>query len=145
MKRLLFSIYKEADMRSDMPKVIVERPRVIHFGGGKNRPLRELEDYPRHEGMRRRHQHYGSKILTDHIKPLRRYLDKQVGRPWCKVYSEICAIMRFGNALHDHLRKHARDYVAVDGPYPAHDRNSQFQPFYVDPRTGILRRRKNPK
>jgi hypothetical protein len=128
-------------MRSDMPKVIVERPRVLHFGGGKSRPPRDLEDYPHHEGMRRPHQHFGGKLLTDHTKPLRRYLDKQVGRPWSKVYSEICADLRSGNALHDHLRNHAREYVAVDGSCAVHDRQSQFQPFYVDPRTGILSRR----
>jgi hypothetical protein len=132
-------------MRDDMGKVIVERPRVIHFGGGKSRPPRALEDYPRQEGMRRRHQHYGGKFQTDHTNPLRRYLEKQVGRPWRKVHSEICANLRSGNALHDHLLKHVRGFVAVDGPNAAHDWHSRFRPLYVDPRTGILRRRKRQK
>ena len=32
----------------------------------------------------------GTKNLNEHLGPLRRYLDSQVGRPWDKVFSEIC-------------------------------------------------------
>jgi hypothetical protein len=129
-------------MRSDMPKVIVERPRVIHFGGKRGRPPRDLEDLPSFEGMRRPHDHYGSKVLRDHLAPLLRYLEKQVGRPWNKIYSDVCQNLRAGNVVQDHVREHVRGLVAIDGPAAIHDWQGKFQPFYVDPRTGMLSRKK---
>ena len=76
-------------MREDMARVIVERPRK---GGHRSRGSRrqEYEDLPAHEGMRRPWAVRGDeKELNENLAPLRRYLARQVGRPWSKVYSEI--------------------------------------------------------
>lgn len=39
--------------------------------------------------MRQAKEAGGSKVLNENLTPLRRYLERQVGRPWNKVYSEI--------------------------------------------------------
>ena len=74
-------------MRPDMYKVIVERPRR----GKRTRPLairfrNDLES-PAHLSMRAVYDH---RELNENLNPLRRYLRAQVGRPWSKVFSEIC-------------------------------------------------------
>ena len=52
-------------------------------------------------------------MLNEHLGPLRRYLDSQVGRPWDKVFSEICAHIDRSSAVQDHVRDHVEDYVTV--------------------------------
>jgi hypothetical protein len=129
-------------MRSDMFKVLVERPRYGGHGARKGRGPRDVEDYPSKQGMRRPYQNQsGGKSLNEHLGPLRRYLRKQVGRPWNKVYSEICAGLRAGHPVHDHVRAHVFDYVAVDHPRARNNdpNRSAHKDFYVDPRTDLLR------
>ena len=81
-------------MRSDMSKVIVARPRLgsrnkARAKGRRRELQREGLDGHRLEGIKRLRG--GTKILNEHLGPLRRYLESQVGRPWDKVFSEICA------------------------------------------------------
>lgn len=125
-------------MRRDMFKVIVERPRVGAAHHRKGRPPRELEDHPRAQGMRRPHQRQGGKSLNEHLAPLRRFLHKQVGRSWDKVYSEICAGLRAGHPIHDHVRQHVFDYVAIESPRLRNRAVLRRKLFYVDARTGLL-------
>lgn len=125
-------------MRSDMFKVIVERPRYGGHGARKGRTPRDLEDYPSQQGIRRPYQKDG-KNLNEHLAPLRRYLRKQVGRPWNKIYSEICAGLRAGHPVHDHVRQHVFDYVDVNHPHAQRPLRIACKDFYVDPRTGLLR------
>jgi hypothetical protein len=96
----------------------------------------------------------GGKHLNEHLGPLRRYIDSQVGRPWDKVYSEICAHIDRSSAVQDHVRDHVDRYVAVhvvliDGIPCSGDGGRQHgQPlrprhgvqWYVCPITGLLRR-----
>lgn len=122
-------------MRPDMHKVIVERPRFGGHGTRKGRRPGDVEQLPLKQGMRRPYGYRG-KEMTDHLGPLLRYLRKQVGRPWDKVYSEICTNLRSGHPLHDHVRRHVRELVNLDV--------RRLRPLwpgdlYVDPRTGILR------
>lgn len=146
-------------MRSDMAKVIVERPRKKGWAWnkpkGEQRRLRGYGDEgpPAREGIQRRWQGR-TKTLNEHLGPLRRYLDKQVGRPWDKVFSEICAHIDRNSAVQDHVRDHVAGYVAtcvilIDGVpcdgeggwgygEPLHD--FRYRPWYVCPRTGLLRR-----
>jgi hypothetical protein len=125
-------------MREDMARVIVERPRL---GGGRTRKGRAIafDDLPAQEGMRRRYGRFGDrKMLNENLAPLRRYLDRQVGRPWDAVYSEIARHLRPDNAVQQHVRDHLADFVAVT-PHP---RRYRFwhEPFHVDPRDGLLKR-----
>lgn len=138
-------------MREDMDKVIVERSR----GFRGSRMLPDPEASPRQEGMRRRHVLAGNpKALNENLAPLRRYLESQVGRPWDKVWSDICENLRPTSTVQQHVRDHVFDFVA----HPVIDRQGRLyrvgrygylQPLadshvrlYVDPRTGILRRNK---
>ena len=103
-------------MRPDMAKVIVERPRLKRHAWNKpkgyRRRLRRFgEDGPPcREGIKARWQGR-TKDLNEHLGPLRRYLDSQVGRPWDQVFSEICAHIDRSSAVQDHVRDHVEDYV----------------------------------
>jgi hypothetical protein len=143
-----------------MAKVIVERPRLKGWAWKKPKGYqRQLRQYgedgpPRREGIRRRWKH-GTKALNEHLGPLRRYLDKQVGRPWDKVFSEICAHIDRDSAVQDHVRDHVADYVTahvvLKGGVPCsgegdwnHGRPLRPGWWYVCPRTGLLRKVKAP-
>jgi hypothetical protein len=146
-------------MRADMAKVIVERPRFgsrdRHRGKGRKRDAGRLgyDGLPRREGIKR--QSGGTKFFNEHLGPLRRYLLSNVGRPWDKVFSEICAHINRNSAVQDHVRDHVFDYVAVhvieiDGVAcskeprlygtPLHEMFWRRPLLYVCPRTGLLRR-----
>jgi hypothetical protein len=151
-------------MRSDMAKVIVERPRKKGWAWNKpkgyRRTLRRMsaEGQPIREGMKHRWQNH-TKWLNEHLGPLRRYLDSQVGRPWDEVFSEICAHINRNSAVQNHVRDHVKDYVAVhvflvdgvpcsgEGSWhhgtPLH--RMLWRPWYVCPRTGQLRRSALPR
>ena len=129
-------------MRKDMARVIVERPRIKPFNCRKGR-YRDWEDMPSHEGMRRAHALRGDrKELNENLAPLRRYLERQVGRPWSKVYSQIAQNLRVDSTVQQHVRDHLHDFVAVkprrvaSGWRPG--RAIWWQPLYVDPVTGLL-------
>src|SRR5262245_17922109 len=148
-------------MRADMAKVIVERPRKKGCAWTKPKGYqRRLRRYgedgpPGREGIRACWQDH-TKYLNEHLGPLRRYLDKQVGRPWDKVFSEICAHINRNSAVQDHVRDHVEDYVLrevllIDGVpcsgrpgwgygRPIHELG--YHRWFVCPRTGLLRRAK---
>jgi hypothetical protein len=131
-------------MREDMARVIVERPRIKAFNARKGRAI-DLENMPICEGMRRGHALRGDvKTLNENLAPLRRYLARQVGRPWSKVYSEIAVHLRADSTVQQHVRDHLHDYVAITPRRNIHHWRSSlrgglwWQEFYVDPRTDLL-------
>lgn len=135
-------------MRDDMARVIVERPRVAVRGPRKGRE-RPLDALPQKQGLRRfQREHGGHKSLNENLAPLRRYLAKQVGRPWDKVYADVSARLRADNVVQQHVRDHLKDFVAVKprrGIYPGigwprRSAGLWHQPLYVDPNDGILKR-----
>ena len=98
-------------MREDMYKVIVERPRRGKEGDAIAARLRKDFDGPTRLGMR---AGYGRPILNENLAPLRRYLHAQLGRPWNKVFSEICAGIDRRNTVQQHIHQHIRDFIAID-------------------------------
>src|SRR5438270_13646859 len=101
-----------SNMRADMAKVIVERPRHgsrmrKHKGQARRWGRTPLDEYPRHDRMIGKIVH--TKSLNEHLGPLRRYLARQVGRPWDKVFSEICANISLDSAVQVHVRDHVFD------------------------------------
>src|SRR5205085_4796318 len=87
------------------------------------------------------------KSLNENLSPLRRYLEKQVDRPWNKVWSEISENLSAASTVQQHVRDHIGDFVAVrtfisngtiyvpgrfGGPQPLKDGHYRM---YVDPRT----------
>ncbi|MGA3158169.1 MAG: hypothetical protein ABSE43_11410 [Steroidobacteraceae bacterium] len=132
-----------------MPKILVERPRPPSRvpRGHDGRRFRDRSDaafLPMKAGYR------DPKSLNENLRPLARYLDRQVGRPWNHVYRDICAVIDGRNAIQRHILEHLHSYVAiktrtVDGKVV--DLGARFfgfswglQALYVDPRTGLLRR-----
>ena len=134
-------------MRDDMAKVIVERPRRKASGRLRGRLGSDWESQPTKQGMKYRWA--DTKSLNENLAPLRRYLARQVGRPWAKVYSEISANLKATNAVQQHVRDHLKDYVAMKvsfnkaGEPMSVSRWWRSYDFYVDPRDGILKRAKN--
>jgi hypothetical protein len=139
-------------MRSDMSKVIVERPRRYGVSGRNGRPARSYEDMPAKQGMK--WGYHDLKELNENLRPLERYLHRNVGRPWNKVYSEICEHIRIENAVQNHVRGHLKNYVY----FHVMSEGKRVFPIgfswkvelstgdlYLCPRTGILRvyKRKN--
>jgi hypothetical protein len=150
-------------MRSDMSKVIVERPRSYRgrlarkspgYPRARMRRLggRSLSEQPTREGMSRGAR-YGEKRLNENLAPLARFLRAQVGRPWDKVHSEISEHLRLTSAVQRHVLEHLSDIVEVhvverDGRLYAHAwsglqllglRRRRYGWLYVCPRTGLLR------
>jgi len=146
-------------MRYDMPKVIVERPRMKFPGIGsayprghlKNPWRNNLEDSPRIESMGGR---YAEKCLNENLQPLVRFLRSSVGRPWNKVHAEIAARISCSSAVQkhvlDHLHGYVEEHVWLNGKVaysfgswggrlqPLTSRGMQFR-FYVCPKSGLLR------
>lgn len=140
-------------MRPDMFKVIVERPRHgVHKAPRVKLRYDRLPDRAK-AGMRRFAVQQGrrTKYLNENLAPLRRYLWKQRGRPWNKVYGEICATLDASHTVKQHVREHLEDFIVVrvsvgrDGHWLGHDRRSPallencHQALYVDPRDGIVK------
>jgi hypothetical protein len=148
-------------MRSDMAKVIVERPRRgarFKYRKGYKKSLQTTppEEWSKRESI---YAHKGhTKFFNEHLGPLRRYLQKQVGRPWNKVHAEICERLRLDSVIQGHVRDHVEDFVALDvieiDGVPCHGTGWQrgrplgkfgWTFLYVCPRTGILRLIKPPR
>ncbi len=108
-------------MRSDMAKVLVERPRPDSRDRGKpmkgyrtrfEQQMRSDDGSPCHEGIRR--PYGGSVRFNEHLGPLRRFLRSNVGRPWKNIHSEICAHINKNNVVQKHILTHLYEYVTVD-------------------------------
>lgn len=143
------------EMRSDMFKVIVERPRSgsrAPWPSGYRREL-DSEDLPSKIGMRPRRW---SKWLNENLAPLRRFLVRQAGRAWNDVFSEICQTIDNRSTVKQHVRGHIEDFVAirtalVEGRIYVKDDYGRFeslhkvnQVLYVDPASGVLMRNFEP-
>jgi hypothetical protein len=118
-----------------------------------------LEDLPSKQGVRQRYNGSDLRELNENLAPLKRFLRKQVGRPWNKVYSEISERLRSTSAVQQHVRDHVWDYVerhatiAEDGRVYGSPRFLRWSPLplragdlYVHPATGLLMAaKKHPK
>jgi hypothetical protein len=100
-------------MRDDMFKVIVERPRCVNSNAykGDGRPFRNKEDGPTRLGMKKGYS--DRKWLNENLAPLKRFLGKQVNRPWDKVYSEIRESIDSRSTVKQHILQHLEDFVAI--------------------------------
>lgn len=93
--------------------------------------------------------------FSENLPPLRRFLERQVGRPWNKVYAEIRAHVNADTAVQYHILQHLYDQLVVNvwedeegglwsmswvgRPYRL-DVPSRRPVLYVCPRTGLLKR-----
>ncbi len=141
-------------MRTDMHKVVVERPRR-NPGPGKQGRRANLPDelLPKFEGIKR--PHVSRKRLTDLLGPLRRWLHAQLGRPWNDVYSEACAVIKPDSVIRAHIKTHLLEFVerhtfvhegkvCVIAPHygggitPVAETRYRRSSFFVHPETRLL-------
>src|SRR5258708_1687591 len=103
-------------MRSDMKKVVTERPR----GGGRfktpkgqkrQRQRFKEDEQPRSERIRPR---WRGKHFTDLLGPLYHYLLKQVGRKWDTIYSEIARNLPKTSVQNCHIYTHIWQFIEKD-------------------------------
>jgi len=133
-------------VRHDMGRVIIERPRV---GGGRARFARGQDSENVSGSAPMRPRGHDRKELTDLWGPLRRFLRSNVGRPWNKVWSEICEHADARSVVGTHLRAHVHDLVEtrpIMQGKAAYSRAGRplVNCFYVNPRTRLLCRSLEP-
>jgi hypothetical protein len=147
-------------MRPDMAKVVTERPRRGHSNKSmktsKTLSRDEIHDMGdedadsgpgRHKASRRGQYGWDAKEFSDLLGPLRGYLKKQVGRPWNKVFSELCEHLDKRSITGQHIWDHIKYEVELnayisDGKVFERPRFGSIrlvQGLYVHPVTGILR------
>lgn len=141
-------------MRSDMAKVIVERPRYGSRLSSKKKGYRKylqklgVESLPSRESMKGR-WHGMDKFFNEHLGPMRRFLRSRVGRPWNKVHQELSENIDLGNVVQKHVMTHVYDYVERYAEYvgrvPVYAEGRRrgsalpFNKMFVCPRSGILK------
>jgi hypothetical protein len=139
-------------MRYDMAKVLIERPRTHSSEKsrkwGKRIPYDPESDYDNEQtrtGRRRRQfintKGLGNKESTDVLGPLKGYLQKNVGRCWNDVYSEICQYMDRRSTVGAHIFTHLWQYVAKNcwvGSKGKIKTYHRYSDYFVCPVTGIL-------
>lgn len=154
-------------MRSDMDKVIVERPRYGSRLPSRKKGYRKLvqtipfDELPTKEPLLGRWKGL-ERCLNEHLGPMRRFLRSNVGRPWNSVHRELCEHISFSNAVQAHVLQHIEQYVrqnvSVESPSNVYmvggNRWFATHPLgvgemYVCPRSGLLKvveksRRNNP-
>ena len=137
-------------MRSDMQKVIVERPR---WGSRRKSlktaqrldPRRVVDDLDFDSGPNRAPASRHEKHFNEHLQPLWRFLRSNLGRPWSKVHSEIRSRLDSRSVLGSHVLDHLDWEVAtrcfLDGKQVmarSYGAAHAVQGFYVHPKTGSL-------
>ncbi len=147
-------------MRKDMSKVVVERPRRGSEGWARPGRAHALEDddgAPLRARVTDVARFRKTKDLNENLAPLKRYLESQLGRPWNKVYAEICENLKPSSTVQQHVRDHLDDFVARmtrmhAGKVVATGRwggertlDEDYRLYYVHPRTGLLRRNDKPR
>ena len=150
-------------MRSDMGKVVTERPRYGHANRSKKTALRvrrwNREEYfngkdgldgPKKLKSSRQGQYgWDAKDFSDRLGPLKRFLQSRVGKSWDKVYSELSQTLSKRNLTGQHIWEHVRLEVEIHciiaedgGVYckEAHfgGRREIKKGLYVHPKTRIL-------
>ena len=108
-------------MRSDFNKLLTESPRLgnqwkfrdIRNSKG-NAPKEDdiggkqsIHAARRNTGVRRRR-------FNENLNTLRRFIQSNVGRPWNKVYGEICENFDKRKVVNDHILVHLFQFVEID-------------------------------
>lgn len=153
-------------MRSDMGKVITERER----GGSGAKSMKHgaavrweghdhgYDEQPKRAKISARGQYgYEHKTFTDVLGPIKGFIRKNVGKPWNKIYSEICKVLDKRKVTHAHVIDHIYQWVGLtvvycsDGYWREPDNITcrleddgtltyfgSAPDYFVHPRTGIL-------
>ena len=101
------------------------------------------------------------KSFGENLAPLKRFIEKQIGRPWNKVYSEICQHNSKAGAVGLHIFQHLFFYIETDtikdergriftkageqGSWWRKSAELIFGALYVDPDDNIIKRYRRNK
>lgn len=120
-------------MRQDMKDLLLDTGR--NGGHGKNSASRRArlksadpDTLPRHLSSSR--HRIGDKEQGDRLRPLRKFLKANCGRPWADVYGEICTFADSRSIRGYHLRQHVWQYVVPSNYDVGH--TGRYGPFFVD-------------
>jgi hypothetical protein len=147
-------------MRQDLNKILTENARVGHersYREQRRKTKYEIRDedgnpFGGRESMKKRYSTYGDrKEFNENLSPLKRMIEKNVGRKWDDFYSEFCQNFDKRKVVNDHILLHLFQYVKintkkVDGEIFIYDNYSGWRDleyasyvlWYVDPETDIL-------
>lgn len=138
-------------MRADMKQVLIERPRYGSWHGQRRLGKPSVRLWDGEDGFEDAEQPgrpLRTRSFSDLLGPLRKWLRRQVGRPWNTVWSEICAQVDATSVSGQHLREHVRWEVELHVRMDAHGvalrtttsgwRPQRVDGLYVHPRHGLL-------
>lgn len=161
-------------MRSDIPRVVVDRPRVKGWDGrGKpgqrnrnHKPYRriklELVDYGEGEtlddvcSLKRGSMARFAKLLSDFLSPLRGWARQQVGRTYDNAMREVHRLLPGNGVQQAHVREHINDFIIPSHLVEIRNGRAFYAPnhyiareisdinLYVDPRDGVIKWGKGP-
>lgn len=136
-------------MRSDLKRIIVDRPRSSGSEpkGCRKNTSKWGDDLPYKESMKYRFRTGmgNQKESSDTLSAIKGFLRKNVNRPWDKVFAEFCNECDSKSVLGHHAREHLLQYVNLNVIDETKDSagRSYWEPFYVCPNTKLLKQVKN--
>jgi hypothetical protein len=107
-------------MRADMDRVVIERPRWgsglrNHDVRGQRAAWRSAVAHGDFDGEATRvpmvPRRGPTKVFSDLLGPLKRFLRRRCGRPWDEVYAEVRQRLRVDSLLQKHVLDHLADLV----------------------------------
>ena len=137
-------------MRNDLNKIVGETYRHHHTAVVKpGRSVRSVEDLSSHEGIRSPYQARWAAMKEQKSKytPLRRYLDKQVGRSWDDVHGELRQAYDIRSVVNKRLWEMVENTVTTKGLFvqdgKVMEQSAYCPPFeprglFVHPETRVL-------
>jgi hypothetical protein len=149
---------KRRDKRLDEELIECYRrgSRTKQMKGYKNKLKRNLYEYARqHESMKFMHGG-GTKFFNDNLEPMKRFLNRKVGKNWNKVHSELCGVLSkqtiSGLHVFNHLYQFVFEKVKIEGKkiyfmgnfgkYKELRSEEKWPRFYINPKTEQLMKAK---
>jgi hypothetical protein len=148
----MMSRFLEWAMRTDVKKVIAERPKANRtWQNNTPRPKSvkldedgEQFDEGANDPLQKR-----QKMRNTSFNILKRFLTKKVGSNWDKVFSEICRNADSRSFQGEEIRQVAQGMVAIDCWMIGKNvltrdwqgRTAEVKGFYVHPKSGLLLRK----
>lgn len=119
--------------------------------GYKNKQKRNQYEHARQKESIKFMHGGGTKTFNDNLEPLMRYLRSNTGRPWNRVYSELCTKLDKTTVSGLHVFNHVFDFVSehvwIENKKVYKLKNGHKEEltswgsrkqFYVHPKTGLL-------
>lgn len=108
-------------MRSDFNKLLTEAPRLRNhwkFSDVRNAKGNDFDEEAKGGKVSihalRRNTTVPRRAFNENLNTLKRFIKSQVGRPWNKVYSEICENFDKRKVVNDHILVHLFEYVEIN-------------------------------